>query len=180
MQRITKYQLLLKDLLNCSSDQDRGEIREGLEVCLSVPKKANDALHLALLEGGDVSRETLGEVVMQDSFQVWDPKQIIRKAKERHIFLFELYLVFAKEVKDTNGKAKYIYKSKLLVSSLICYGSHTEGSKTMLNHLIGKAKERELNCIFTKEVKDTKGPSINYVVSKLEISNPPSPCRLFY
>ena len=41
---------------------------------------------------------------------------IIGKAKERHIFLFELYLVFAKEVKDTNGKAKYIYKSKLLVS----------------------------------------------------------------
>ena len=118
MQRITKYQLLLKDLLNCSSDQDRGEIREGLEVCLSVPKKANDALHLDLLEGGDVSRETLGEVVMQDSFQVWDPKQIIRKVKERHIFLFEMYLVFAKEVKD-NGKAKYIYKSKLLVSSFI-------------------------------------------------------------
>ena len=53
---------------------------------------------------------------MQDSFQVWDPKQIIRKAKDRHIFLFELYLVFAKDVKDTNGKAKYIYKNKLLVS----------------------------------------------------------------
>ena len=93
-----------------------GEIKEGLEVCLSVPKKANDALHLSMLEGCDVAHETLGEVVMQDSFQVWDPKQIIRKAKERHIFLFELYLVFAKEVKDTNGKAKYIYKSKLLVS----------------------------------------------------------------
>ena len=56
---------------------------------------------------------------MQDSFQVWDPKQIIRKAKDRHIFLFELYLVFAKEVKDTNGKAKYIYKSKLLVSNVV-------------------------------------------------------------
>ena len=55
---------------------------------------------------------------MQDSFQVWDPKQIIRKAKDRHIFLFELYLVFAKDVKDTNGKAKYIYKNKLLVSLL--------------------------------------------------------------
>ena len=55
---------------------------------------------------------------MQDSFQVWDPKQIIRKAKDRHIFLFELYLVFAKDVKDTNGKAKYIYKNKLLVSFL--------------------------------------------------------------
>ena len=51
VQRITKYQLLLKDLLSCSSDQDQGEIKEGLEVCLSVPKKANDALHLSMLEG---------------------------------------------------------------------------------------------------------------------------------
>lgn len=119
VQRITKYQLLLKDLLSCSSDQDQGEIKEGLEVCLSVPKKANDALHLSMLEGCDVANQTLGEVVMQDSFQVWDHKQIIRKAKDRHIFLFELYLVFAKEVKDTNGKSKYIYKSKLLVSFLL-------------------------------------------------------------
>ena len=71
--------------------------------------------------GCDIPNQTLGEVVMQDSFQVWDPKQIIRKAKDRHIFLFELYLVFAKEVKDTNGKAKYIYKSKLLVSTKIVF-----------------------------------------------------------
>jgi triple functional domain protein len=118
VQRITKYQLLLKDLLACCSDQDQGEIKEGLEVCLSVPKKANDALHLSMLEGCDIPIERLGEVVLQDSFQVWDPKQIIRKAKERHIFLFELYLVATKEVKDTNGKSKYIYKSKLMVSPL--------------------------------------------------------------
>ena len=107
---------MLKDLLSCSSDQEQGEIKEGLEVCLSVPKKANDALHLFMLEGCDVPLERLGEVVMQDSFQVVDQKQIIKKAKDRHIFLFEMYLVFSKEVKDTNGKAKYIYKAKFLVS----------------------------------------------------------------
>ena len=33
------------------------------------------------------------------------------------MFLFELYLVFSKEVKDSNGKAKYLYKMKMLVSS---------------------------------------------------------------
>lgn len=96
---------------------DCGEIKEGLEVCLNVPKKANDALHLSMLEGCDLSHNTLGEVVLQDSFQVWDPKQmIIRKTKERHIFLFELYLVLCKEVKDSNGKSKYMYKSRLMVS----------------------------------------------------------------
>ena len=68
---------------------------------------------------------------MQDSFQVWDPKQIIRKAKDRHIFLFELYLVFAKDVKDTNGKAKYIYKNKLLVS-FFTKARKAEGSQAFL------------------------------------------------
>ena len=114
VQRITKYQLLLNALLSCC-DQDMGELKEGLEVCLNVPKKANDALHLSMLEGCDLSNNTLGEVVLQDCFQIWDPKQLIRKAKDRHIFLFELYLVFSKELKDSNGKSKYIYKSRLMV-----------------------------------------------------------------
>ena len=114
VQRITKYQLLLKDLLSCC-DQDQGEIKDGLEVCLNVPKKANDALHLSMLDGCDLSNDALGEVVLQDCFQIWDPKQLIRKAKDRHIFLFELYLVFSKELKDSNGKSKYIYKSRLMV-----------------------------------------------------------------
>lgn len=83
---------------------------------LNVPKKANDALHLSLLEGCDLRSEELGDVVLQDTLQVWDPKQILRKSRERHCFLFELYLVFSKEVKDSQGKAKYIYKNKLMVS----------------------------------------------------------------
>jgi hypothetical protein len=83
---------------------------------LNVPKKANDAMHLSLLEGCDVTLDKLGEVILQDTFHVWDPKQIIRKGRERHIFLFELYLLFSKEVKDSSGKAKYLYKNKLMVS----------------------------------------------------------------
>lgn len=73
---------------------------------LNVPKKANDALHLSLLEGCDVSTDALGDVVLQDSFTVWDPKQLIRKGRDRHIFLFELYLLFTKEVKDSAGKVR--------------------------------------------------------------------------
>lgn len=116
VQRITKYQLLLKDLQSCCNE-GRGEIKDGLEVMLNVPKKANDVMHLSLLENCDIPIENLGEVVLQDSFLVWDNKQIlIKKGRERHVFLFELYILFSKEVKDTNGTVKYIYKSKLLTS----------------------------------------------------------------
>ena len=107
---------------------------------MNVPKKANDALHLSLLEGCDLSHEALGEVVLQESFQVWDPKNvIIRKAKDRHIFLFELYLVFSKEIKDSNGKSKYIYKSRLLVSM-----------KKLKKNPYGYAKEKSWMVILNK------------------------------
>jgi triple functional domain protein len=47
-------------------------LQDGLEVMLNVPKKANDAMHLSLLEGCDVSIDKLGEVILQDTFQVCD------------------------------------------------------------------------------------------------------------
>lgn len=59
---------------------------------------------------------------LQDSFTVQDNKQIIRKGRERHVFLFELYVLFSKEVKDASGSVKYyIYKNKLLTSGKYQY-----------------------------------------------------------
>ncbi|KAF8773665.1 Triple functional domain protein like [Argiope bruennichi] len=137
VQRITKYQLLLKDLLSCC-EEDQGEIKDGLDVMLNVPKKANDAMHLSMLEGCDVSLDQLGEVILQDSFHVFEPKSLIRKGRERHIFLFELYLLFSKEVKDSNGKAKYIYKTKLLTSE-IGITEHVEGDECKFAVWTGRA-----------------------------------------
>lgn len=81
VQRITKYQLLLKDLLNCC-EESKGEIKvcdiflqkfkfflelltiflkfqDGLDVMLNVPKKANDIMHLNMLEGCSVIKNNL-------------------------------------------------------------------------------------------------------------------------
>ena len=60
-----------------------------------------------------------GDLLLQDSFTVWDPKQLIKKGRERHIFMFEMCMIFAKEVKevkDSNTKSKYIYKFRMQVS----------------------------------------------------------------
>ena len=89
--------------------------QDALEVMINVPKKANDAMHLSMLEGLEDSIEALGEVILQDNFTVWDPKQLIKKGRERHIFLFDMCLIFAKESKDSNGKTKYMSKFKLMV-----------------------------------------------------------------
>lgn len=63
VQRITKYQLLLEQILACC-DEGQGELKDGLEVCLNIPKKANDAIHLSMLEQCDVPKTSLGEVVL--------------------------------------------------------------------------------------------------------------------
>ncbi|CAK1554742.1 unnamed protein product [Leptosia nina] len=136
VQRITKYQLLLKDLQACCAE-GQGEIKDGLEVMLSVPKKANDAMHLSNLEGCDVPTDSLGEVVLQDSFQVWDLRQIIKKCRERRVFLFDLHLLLAKEVKDTHGKAKYIYKTKFMTSEL-GVTEHIEGDECKFSVWTGR------------------------------------------
>lgn len=101
---------------------------------LNVPKKANDAIHLSYLEQCDVSLDSLGEVVLQDTFSAWDTKQIIRKGRDRRVFLFELYLVFAKEI----GVNRYQFKQKLMTSEL-GVTEHIEGDECKFAVWTGRA-----------------------------------------
>ena len=135
VQRITKYQLLLKDLLGCCEPGLQGEVKDALEVMVAVPRKANDAMHLSQLDSvGELDWAQLGEVLLQDSFQLFDSRSLLpsRKGRYRRVFLFESYLVFAKEVKQemqsTERRPKYVYKSKLLTSE-IGLTEHVEGDE---------------------------------------------------
>ena len=64
-----RRRVALQDLASCCNNGEKGEIHDGLEVMLSVPRRANDALHLSMM----VNHETIadqGDVVLQNSFQV--------------------------------------------------------------------------------------------------------------
>ncbi|CAI5690099.1 unnamed protein product [Oreochromis niloticus] len=161
VQRITKYQLLLKELLTCC-EEGKGEIKDGLEVMLSVPKKANDAMHLSMLEGFDENIESQGELILQDSFQVWDPKTLIRKGRERHLFLFEMSLVFSKEVKDSNGRSKYIYKSKLFTSEL-GVTEHVEGDPCKFALWVGRTPTSDNKIVLKASSIENKQDWIKHI-----------------
>uniref|UniRef100_A0AAQ4RNG3 Uncharacterized protein n=1 Tax=Gasterosteus aculeatus aculeatus TaxID=481459 RepID=A0AAQ4RNG3_GASAC len=161
VQRITKYQLLLKELLTCC-EEGKGEIKDGLEVMLSVPKKANDAMHLSMLEGFDENIESQGELILQDSFQVWDPKTLIRKGRERHLFLFEMSLVFSKEVKDSNGRSKYIYKSKLFTSEL-GVTEHVEGDPCKFALWVGRTPTSDNKIVLKSSSIENKQDWIKHI-----------------
>ncbi|KAK2903390.1 hypothetical protein Q8A67_008103 [Cirrhinus molitorella] len=161
VQRITKYQLLLKELLTCC-EEGKGEIKDGLEVMLSVPKRANDAMHLSMLEGFDENIESQGELILQESFQVWDPKTLIRKGRERHLFLFEMSLIFSKDVKDSNGRSKYLYKSKLMTLEL-GVTEHVEGDPCKFALWVGRTPTSDNKIVLKASCIENKQDWIKHV-----------------
>ncbi|KAM6414430.1 putative guanine nucleotide exchange factor MCF2L2 [Rhynochetos jubatus] len=132
VQRITKYQLLLKEMLKCSKNSEgTAELEEALATMLDIIKSVNDSMHQIAITGyeGDVSE--LGKLLMQGSFNVWtDHKKGHNKVKDlarfkpmqRHLFLYTKMLLFCKkreENTDSHEKsASYSFKNSLKMSTV--------------------------------------------------------------
>ncbi|KAG2465202.1 TRIO protein, partial [Polypterus senegalus] len=170
LKELEKYEQLPEDVGHCfvtwelltCCEEGKGEIKDGLEVMLSVPKRANDAMHLSMLEGFDENIESQGELILQESFQVWDPKTLIRKGRERHLFLFEMSLVFSKEVKDSNGRSKYIYKSKLFTSEL-GVTEHVEGDPCKFALWVGRTPTNDNKIVLKASSIENKQDWIKHI-----------------
>ncbi|OWA50991.1 Triple functional domain protein [Hypsibius exemplaris] len=118
VQRITRYKELLEKLLKNCVDE-RGEIREALDLMRNQPKKTNFAMNLDLLDNYDEPLEQLGELILIDAFQVSEPKQRIPKTHQRQVFLFELAILFTKKTDVPGSKdPKFVYKNKLMTAGL--------------------------------------------------------------
>ncbi|XP_078122616.1 proto-oncogene DBL [Sander vitreus] len=130
VQRLTKYQLLLKELLkHCTEEQYRYELQEALNSMLELLKSVNDSMHQIAITGyqGDLSQ--LGRVVMQGGFSVWIShkraavrmKELARfKPMQRHLFLYDLALLFCKRRDDDTYDRTpfYSFKSCLRMSAV--------------------------------------------------------------
>ncbi|KAA8579827.1 hypothetical protein FQN60_006920 [Etheostoma spectabile] len=72
VQRITKYQLLLKELLKYSKGCDGcDDLQEALSSILGILKAVNDSMHLIAITGYEGNLSELGRLLMQGSFSVW-------------------------------------------------------------------------------------------------------------
>ncbi|XP_069575006.1 proto-oncogene DBL isoform X1 [Brachyistius frenatus] len=130
VQRLTKYQLLLKELFkHCTEAQYRCELQEALDSMLELLKSVNDSMHQIAITGyqGDLSQ--LGRVVMQGGFSVWIShkraavrmKELARfKPMQRHLFLYEHALLFCKRRDEDNHDRTpfYSFKSCLRMSAV--------------------------------------------------------------
>ncbi|XP_060887382.1 guanine nucleotide exchange factor DBS [Labrus mixtus] len=131
VQRITKYQLMLKEMLNCSKGEGTAELEEALATVLDIIKSVNDSMHQISITGFEGNLSELGKLMMQGSFNVWtDHKKVHSKVKDlarfkpmqRHLFLYNKMLLFCKKREETtDGHEKtpsYSFKHSLKMSAV--------------------------------------------------------------
>ncbi|XP_062302595.1 guanine nucleotide exchange factor DBS isoform X9 [Osmerus eperlanus] len=155
VQRITKYQLILKELLKYSKGCDGSEdLQEALSSILGILKAVNDSMHLIAITGYEANLSDLGRLLMQGSFSVWTEhkkghakvKDLARfKPMQRHLFLHEKALLFCKR-REENGEGyekapSYSFKHSLNMSAV----GITENAK-------GDNKKFEIWCNSREEV----------------------------
>ncbi|XP_048834608.1 guanine nucleotide exchange factor DBS-like isoform X4 [Brienomyrus brachyistius] len=132
VQRITKYQLLLRELIKYSKGCEGAEdLQEALSAILGILKAVNDSMHLIAITGYEGDLSNLGRLLMQGSFSVWiEHKKAHAKVKDlarfkpmqRHLFLHEKALLFCKRREESGeGYEKapsYSFKHSLNMSAV--------------------------------------------------------------
>ncbi|XP_076602735.1 guanine nucleotide exchange factor DBS isoform X7 [Chaetodon auriga] len=162
VQRITKYQLLLKEMLKYSKSCDGADdLQEALTSILGILKAVNDSMHLIAITGYEGNLSELGKLLMQGSFSVWTEhkkghakvKDLARfKPMQRHLFLHEKALLFCKR-REENGEGyekapSYSFKHSLNMSAV----GITENAK-------GDNKKFEIWCNSREEVYIVQAPT---------------------
>ncbi|XP_062314519.1 rho guanine nucleotide exchange factor 25 isoform X2 [Osmerus eperlanus] len=123
VQRIMKYQLLLKDFLKyyTKAGMDTEELEKAVEVMCFVPKRCNDMMNVGRLQGFEGKITAQGKLLQQDTFTVIEQdSSFLSRAKERRVFLFEQLVIFSEPIDRKKGFSLpgYIFKSSIKVSCL--------------------------------------------------------------
>ncbi|GFY44277.1 guanine nucleotide exchange factor DBS [Trichonephila inaurata madagascariensis] len=119
VQRITKYQLLLQDLLKFC-EESITELKEALDTMLIVLKYVNDSMHQVAITGFHGCLTDYGPLLLQSPFNVWveNKKDRIRdlrfKAHHRYIFLYQGLVLFTKKY-GREESPSYAFKNALKI-----------------------------------------------------------------
>uniref|UniRef100_A0A915PR84 DH domain-containing protein n=1 Tax=Setaria digitata TaxID=48799 RepID=A0A915PR84_9BILA len=131
VQRITKYQLLLKEIHRHCGEQLRPHVDEALSSMLDLLAQLNTAMHQLHIAGfvGDLTQ--MGPLRLQNECDIYAFKKRTRrlnKAQRRHLFLFDGGLLFCKKRSQSLPYASEYYEHKLSIPT--CSLGFSETSKT--------------------------------------------------
>lgn len=121
IQRITKYQLLLKDFLKYSvkAGLDCQDIEKAVDLMSQVPKLCNDMMNLGRLQGFEGKLTSQGKLLQQETFFVTEQDSgVLSRSKERRVFLFEQIVIFSELLRKGSSIPGYQFKKSIKVSLL--------------------------------------------------------------
>ncbi|XP_060618945.2 rho guanine nucleotide exchange factor 25 isoform X1 [Anolis sagrei] len=124
VQRIMKYQLLLKDFLKYygKAGKNTEQLERAVEVMCFVPKRCNDMMNVGRLQGFEGKLTAQGKLLQQNTFWVTEQAGgILARGRERRIFLFEQIVILSEILERRRGPytaPTYAFKSSIKVSCL--------------------------------------------------------------
>ncbi|XP_006869433.1 PREDICTED: kalirin [Chrysochloris asiatica] len=122
IQRITKYQLLLKDFLRYSEKAglECSDIEKAVELMCLVPKRCNDMMNLGRLQGFEGTLTAQGKLLQQDTFYVIELDVGMQsRTKERRVFLFEQIVIFSELLRKGSLTPGYMFKRSIKMNYLV-------------------------------------------------------------
>ncbi|XP_016066117.1 PREDICTED: obscurin-like [Miniopterus natalensis] len=124
VQRVQQYQALLKELIRnkARNRQNCSLLEQAYAVVSALPQRAENQLHVSLMENYPGTLEALGEPIRQGHFIVWEGAPGARmpwKGHHRHVFLFRNHLVVCKPKRDSHTDTfSYVFRNMMKLSSI--------------------------------------------------------------
>ncbi|VEN44689.1 unnamed protein product, partial [Callosobruchus maculatus] len=127
VQRIMKYQLMLKDILKYTEraglTTEIEPLRAAYKIMVVVPKTANDMMDVGRLQGFEGKITAQGKLLYHGILSVSDlpgSNPIVGKNKDLHVFFFEQSIIFSEVVgkKTQFTSPQYIYKAHIQVNKM--------------------------------------------------------------
>uniref|UniRef100_A0A914R6S9 Uncharacterized protein n=1 Tax=Panagrolaimus davidi TaxID=227884 RepID=A0A914R6S9_9BILA len=124
VQRIQKYQLLMKDIRKYTerAGDPMDALDKGFEIMNIVPKACDDMMQVGRLQNFDGNLNAQGKLLFQGLLQISEsgPSQPF-KGKERIVFLFEQSCIIADSIPKRNefSSPTYIFKNQIMVNKMV-------------------------------------------------------------
>ncbi|NWZ83297.1 OBSCN protein, partial [Poecile atricapillus] len=122
--RIQQYQTIIKELIRnkARNSQNCTLLEQAYAIVSALTRRAENNLHVSLIENYPGTLESLGEPIRQGHFIVWEGAPGARmawKGHKRHVFLFKNYIVICKPKRDTKTDTySYIFKNIMKLNNI--------------------------------------------------------------
>ncbi|KAM4688626.1 obscurin [Discoglossus pictus] len=122
--RIQRYQVIIKELIRnkARNGKNCALLEQAYSIVSALTRRAENFLHVSLIESYPGTLEALGEPIRQGHFIVWEGAPGARmawKGHNRHLFLFKNYLLICKPKRDTKTDTySYVFKNMMKLTNI--------------------------------------------------------------